>query len=57
VQDVVSLPAAGSSSSGNFVPGVTFTQAFGMALQMNIDNSSSNTQQPWDGIMVGGLCY
>lgn len=55
VQDVVSLPASGSSSSSGsgFVPGVDFTQTLGMALQMNIDNSSSNTQQPWDGIMVG----
>jgi hypothetical protein len=57
VQDLVSLPASGSSSSSsNFVPGVSFTQTLGMALQMNIDNSS-NTQQPWEGIMVGGLSY
>lgn len=53
VQDVVSLPASGSSSSSSgFIPGLTFTQTLGMAVQMNVGNSSSNTQQPWDGIMV-----
>jgi hypothetical protein len=60
VKDVVSLPASSSSSSsssssgGGFVPGVGFTQTLGMALQMDVGNSSSNTQQPWDGILVRG---
>lgn len=49
VKDVVSLPA---SSSSGFVPGVGFTQTLGMALQMDVGNSSSSTQQPWDGILV-----
>lgn len=54
VNDVVSLPASSSSSSSGFVPGVGFTQTLGMALRMDVANSSSSMQQPWDGILVSG---
>lgn len=53
VQDIVSLPASGSSGNGGFVPGQGFKQTLGMALSLDIGNSSSNEQQPWDGVMVG----
>lgn len=61
VQDVVSLVSRQSAQNasnggvGGFSPGVGFKQTIGMALEMQIDNSSSNTQQPWDGIMVSGV--
>lgn len=55
MQDVVSLPGPGSSSATGFVAGPGYQQTIGMALGLDIDNSSSNAQQPWDGIMVGLL--
>jgi hypothetical protein len=55
VNDVVTLPAANSSSSSSsFVGGAGFMQQFGMATQMQQPNASTDASQPWDGIIVSG---